>query len=138
MKKFTKVLAVALVCIMSVAVLAACAPNSDPDKAKSALENNGYTAVKDTKITPAALILLGISGVDCVVTGTKTVDNGDSKKVESVTIVYFSSADAVNSAWDKIQKYANDENENNDSDWSVNKSGKIVYFGTSAAIKAAR
>ncbi len=138
MKKTTKVLAVVLVCMMAVAVLVACAPNSDPDKAKAALENNGYTAAKDEKLAPVAFALLGIDGVECVVSGSKTVGEGDSQKVETVTIIYFSSADNVNAAWDKIQEYANDENENNESDWTVNKSGKMVYFGTSAAIKAAR
>ena len=138
MKKLTKVLAVVLVCMMAVAVLVACAPNSNPDKAKAALEKNGYTAAKDDRLVPAALTLLGVKGVSCAVTGTKTVGEGDSKKVESVTIIYFDSADNVNAAWDTLQEYANDENENKESDWTVKKSGKMVYFGTSAAIKAAR
>ncbi len=138
MKKFAKVFAVALVCVLAVAMFVACAPNSDPEKAKAALEKNDYKALHDDKVIPAALTLLGVKGVDSAVTGTKTVDDGDSKKTESVTIVYFSSADAANDAWDEMQKYADDQNKDKDSDWTVKKSGKMVYFGTSAAIKAAR
>lgn len=138
MKKLTKVLAVVLVCIMAVAVLVACAPNSNPDKAKAALEKNGYKAAKDDRVIPGTLTLLGVKGISCAVTGSKTVGEGDSKKVESVTIIYFDSADNANAAWDELQKYAEDQKDDDASDWSVGQSGKMIFFGTDAAIKAAK
>lgn len=135
MKKFAKIMALVLVVAMGVAMLVACAPASDPDKALSALKENGYTAAKDTRIAPAALLLLGVNGVDCVVSGT----NGTEGKEGHVTIVYFTSKDAANSAWETVQKYAKDDDEeSSDSDWEIKKSGKMIYWGDSNGIKSAR
>lgn len=135
MKKFAKITALVLVLAMGVAMLVACAPASDPDKALSALKDNGYTAAKDTRILPATLLVLGVNGVDCVVSGT----NGTEGKEGHVTIVYFTSKDAANSAWDSIKSYAEDnDKESKDSDWEIKKSGKMIYWGDSNGIKSAR
>ena len=42
MKKFAKVMSVALVAVLALAVLVACAPASNPKKAAEALDKNGY------------------------------------------------------------------------------------------------
>ena len=139
MKKLTSIFALALVCILSVALLCACAPNSDPDKAVASLKKNEYSAAKDTKLIPAALTVLGVKGVDCAVSGTKVVGEGENAKTEHVTIVYFLSADAANSAWETMQEYAQKEDsDSKDSDWTIAKSGKMIYWGTKAGIKAAK
>lgn len=135
MKKFAKIMALMLVVAMGVAMLVACAPAIDPDKALSALKKNGYTAGKDTRATPAALALFGVKGVDCVVSGT----NGTEGKEGHVFIVYFTSKDAADSAWESVQKYAKSEDkESSDSDWEIKKSGKMIYWGDSNGIKSAR
>ena len=46
MKTTLRILALLMVAVLAVGVLAACAPNKDPDKAKAALEKNGYTVYK--------------------------------------------------------------------------------------------
>ncbi|MCH5157188.1 MAG: hypothetical protein J1G02_04860 [Clostridiales bacterium] len=138
MKKFAKITAVALVAIMALALLVACGPASDPQKAIDALKKHEYTAAKDTTLVPAALTLAGVKGVDAVVSGSKTVKDGDKNKVESVTIVYFTDSAAAKDAWAKVEEYAKKDNKDNDSDWTVKQSGAMIYWGTSAAIKAAR
>ena len=141
MKKFTKILALALVAIMSLVVFAACAPNADPVKAEAALKENGYTAGKDDTIVPGILGFAGIKDVDCVVSGSLLVEGeGDEDdKLEHVTIVYFESAEAAEAAWEKMQDYAAKEDEDaKESDWTIKRSGAMIYYGTSAAIKAAR
>ena len=138
MKKFAKIMAVALVAVMALAVLVACGPASDPQKAIDALKKHEYTAAKDTVVVPAALALAGVKGVDTVVSGSKSVKDGDKTKVETVTIVYFTDAKAAKEAWSKVEEYANKENKDKDSDWTVKQSGAMIYWGTSAAIKAAR
>lgn len=141
MKKFTKILALALVAIMSLVVFAACAPNADPVKAEAALKENGYTAGKDDTIVPGLLWVAGIKDVDCVVTGSLLVEGeGDEEdKLEHVTIVYFESEEAAEAAWEKMQDYAEKEDEDaEESDWTIKLSGAMIYYGTSAAIKAAR
>ena len=128
MKKFAKVMAVVLVAVMAMAILVACGPASDPDKAVEALKKNEYAAAKDT-ILAGTLKLLGVGDIKAVVVGT----NG----AESITIVYFDDASAANDAWDKLSDYAEDQKKDS-SDWQVKKSGAMIYWGTSAAIKAAK
>lgn len=128
MKKFAKIMALMLVVAMGVAMLVACAPASDPDKALSALKKNGYTAGKVNA-------MIGVKGIDCVVSGS----NGTEGKEGHVTIVYFTSKDAADSAWETVQKYAKEkDSESKDSDWKIKKSGKMIYWGDSNGIKSAR
>lgn len=135
MKKFAKIMAVALVAVLAMAALVACAPASDPDKAVAALKKHEYSAGKDTLVA-AALNGLGISGLNAVVKGTKSVKNGDKNKLETVTIAYFTDAKAAKASWEKIKSYAEND-KSDDSDWTVKQSGKLIYWGTKAAINAA-
>lgn len=138
MKKFAKIAALALVVVMSLAMLVACAPNSNPDKAIEALKKNGYTAAKDANVVPAALTLVGVKGVDTVISGTKSSGEGDNAKVDHVTVIYFASADQAKTAWDKVKSYAEKDKDSEDSDWTITQSGKMIYYGTKAGIAAAR
>lgn len=139
MKKIISITALALVAIMSLAVFAACGPAADPDKAVEALEKHEYTAVKDGTVIPNALKILGVKGIEAVVKGSKTVKEDDKNKIETVTIVYFDSADSAKSAFDKVKDYAeNNTEDDTDGDWTVKQSGKLIYWGTKAAINAAR
>ncbi len=138
MKKFAKIAALALVVVMSLAMLVACAPNSNPDKAIEALKKNGYTAAKDANVVPAALTLVGVKGVDTVISGTKSSGEGDNAKVDHVTVIYFASADQAKTAWDKVKSYAEKDKDSKESDWTITQSGKMIYYGTKAGIAAAR
>ena len=125
MKKFVRILALALVAVMLCATLASCGgPNKDPDKALAALKEEGYTAVK----------------VGDYVSGTKLVKDDDGKdKVEHVTIYYYDSKEDATAAMEKIQKLADEEKDDKDTDWvGATQSGSMIYFGTKAAIKAAK
>ena len=140
MKKFVKILSLSLVAVMLLAMLASCAPASDPGKAVEALKAEGYTALRDNNVIPAAFKLAGYS-LDVVVTGTKTIKDKDGKKtVESVTIFYFANKEDAEKAFDKVKDKEKDSKEDSEeSNWvSATKSGKMVYFGTKQAIKDAR
>ena len=134
MKKTMKLIALALVLTLSVVMLASCfGPNADPDKALEALEDNGYKAAEDKYILPAIFAGLGIKDVDVVISGTDVIDD----KTEHVTIVYFEDADAAEAAWNDLKEYAEKEDKDEkDTDWTINKFGKMIYWGTKAAIKA--
>ncbi len=132
-KKLVLSIVLAMVMVLGI-VLCACGPNSDPAAAKITLQDNGYKAIEDKLITPNALKVLGVEGISTVISGTKTVD----KKTEHVTIIYFETTDAANAGWDKVQEYASDDKEEEDTDWTIVKSGKMIYYGTKQAIKAAR
>lgn len=129
MKKSIKLIALALVAVMMCAVLVACAPAKDPADAKAALEENGYTALKIDGLGLLAYVWAG-DDVDTVVTGV----NGDG---ENVTIIYYEDNEAANNAWEDIQEYAEGEKDE-ETDWVCKKSGNMIYFGTSAAVKAAK
>lgn len=134
MKKFVKVMAVALVAVMVLALLVACGPNSDPDKAVAALKDNGYTA---TKVSTGSY-----AGLTAVVTGSKGLLSsilGGEDDFQFIMIYYFESSSAANDAWDAIQGEADkNSNKKNDSDWVVKKSGAMIYFGTKQAAKDAK
>lgn len=134
MKKTIKLIALALVLSLSVVMLASCLPpNSNPEKAIESLKENDYKAVEDDTVLPLVFAGLGIKDVDTVVTGTAVID----EKVEHVTIVYFENADAAKAAWEDVKEYAEKEDkEEDDSDWTINKFGKMIWYGTKAAIKA--
>ncbi len=130
MKKALKIVAIMLVAVMSLAVLAACAPNSDPEKALAGLKEAGYSATK--------LPAFGIAGATSVVSGTKVEkDDEGNTVIQHVTIYYFESAAKAEEAWDTIKSKSESDKEN-DSDWTIESSGAMIWYGTSAAIKAAR
>lgn len=135
MKKTLRLIALALVLVMSVAMLASCgAPNKDPDDAIAALKDNGYKAGKDNILVPLALTALGVDGVKTVISGSAVIDD----KYETVTVIYFESKDDANDAWEKVQEYANDKKDEKAEDWVCKKSGAMIYYGTPAAVKAAK
>jgi hypothetical protein len=134
MKKSIRIIALALVAVMMCVTLVACAPAKDPADAKAALEDAGYVVTKlDNeglgKLAFAAFELAGIEGAKNVVSATK---DG-----EHITIFYFEDNAAANAEWEDVQEYATGEKDE-ESDWVCKKSGNMIYFGTSAAVKAAK
>lgn len=140
MKTFAKVLCLSLVAVMLCATLASCAPAAKAEDALAALKENGYTAVKSDLLGAAGLAALGIKGVDSVVSGTKTEKKDDKTTIETITIIYFTDADSAKTAEEKLTTKSDEEKKENDneSNWVFKRSGKMVYFGTKAAVKAAR
>lgn len=135
MKKTVKILAVALSILLLALALVACAPKSDPDQAKTALENNGYTAIKTSGYVSGVVsaLLGGESTIDATVTATKDIKDADGKttKTESVTIIYYKTSADAKEAW-KSWSEADQEK------YEVAKcSGRMIYWGTKAAVKAA-
>ena len=127
MKKFTRILALTLVLIMSVALFASCAaPNKDPEKAKEALEKNDYE------------VLLVDKGLDALYKGLEAyLAAADEEDENGLMVYYFESADAANEAWDDMQDEI-EEMKKEEEDLIAKKSGKMIYIGTKDAIKAAK
>lgn len=134
MKKTLQFIALALVLVLSVVTLASCLPpNMDPEKAIDSLKENDFKAAEDDTLLPFVFAGLGIKDVDVVVTGTAIIDN----KLEHVTIIYFEDAEAAKEAWEDVKEYAEKEDkEEEDTDWTIAKFGKMIWYGTEAAIKA--
>ncbi len=135
-KTIIRVVALALLAIMTCTLFVACAPASDPDKALEALKENGVEfAAKDDKVIPGVLKLAGVDGVECVVSGTGKIDD----EYAHITIIYFEESADAKDAWDDIKDRAEDAKKDaEDSEWVCKKSGKMIYYGTKNAINAAR
>ncbi|MBO4540050.1 MAG: hypothetical protein J5781_07200 [Clostridia bacterium] len=139
----TSVVALALVCAL---LFAACAPAADPDTAKKNLKDDGYSATVydgDSLIVGGALSLFGINNVNKVLIGSKYADDS----FEFLTVLYFDSSKDANEAVDKVKEYAKDKEKQEEKgqkkdegsvEWVFGKSGKMIWFGTKAAVKAAR
>ena len=124
MKKALKLIALSMVLVMAVLALAACGPNSDPEKAKAALEDKGYE------------VLLIDEGLTGGLEATLSAFNEDSE--DGIYIYYFESADDANDAYDDIEKLFELAKEaDEDLELELKKSGKMVYYGTKQAIKDA-
>ena len=124
MKKFVRIISLALVALTLCALFAACAPAKDPADAKAALEEAGYVVVS----TPS------------LIDGCTEVVRGIAAK-EYIKIYYFESTEKANAAYEKVEELYDedeDEEEEDDSEWVFKKSGKIIYYGTKNAVKAAR
>ena len=143
MKKFAKIMAVALVAVMALAVLVACGPATDPKKAAEALEKKEYvvtaTIGADSTVKQAALdvqaIAMGLKAGDIIATVIAT--NGE----EGITITYFKDASVAKGYWndhkediEKLQEQAKEKEQ----DLVIKLSGSMIYQGTSQAVKDAR
>lgn len=136
MKKFSKVLALCLVTVFAALSLVACAPNSNPEKAEANLKDKGYKATRltDAITLTATELVLGCTRGDIVtiVSGTKIGED----KTDTVTVIYFKDASVAKKCWDKAnEKYGKSESDDED-DWVIDRSGKMIYYGTKDGVKA--
>ena len=124
MKKILSSILVCLLLVGCVLTLASClGPNSDPEKAEAALEEAGYVVV--------AVPTFGIAGVKKSISATNLDD--------SVQIFYLTEDADVDAAYEYVEKLYNEAKEaDEDIDLEIGKSSDMIWFGTEAAIKAAR
>lgn len=129
----TRILALALVTVFMCLTLVSCGgPNSDPEKAEAALKDAGYTAIlTEHKIDIDGI---GFDGLEYSINAFKGTD-------EYLIVYYFEDKDAANDAWDEIKDEVDELKEaakDEEFDIVIEKSGKMIYYGTKDAIKAAK
>ena len=130
MKKTIRFVAFAMVALMLMLTLVSCGakPNATPADAKKALEKADYEVLLID--SEAALKLTGIDGlVATLAATTKDLKN-------AVSIYYFKDSASASDAYDKIKELADEAKEKTEN-ISVGKSGKMIWFGTKDAVKAA-
>ena len=120
-----------LVVVFALFVLVGCTPK-DQVAAKEKMEGKDYKVVVDGTIQPAALKLLGVEGVESVLTATKTVENKDGEK-ETIALeaIFFDTADHAKAALKTIQEEAKKNGEKSE----VKQAGKWLYYGSDQAVK---
>lgn len=128
-KTIIKLLALTLVVVMACAMLVSCGgPNADPEKAKEALEDAGYTVVLNT----GSGLISGAMLPDKLEASLVAYKNG-----EYIAISYYKDAKDVNEAWDDAQEEA-EKLEDKYEGIVCKKSGKMIYIGTEQAVKDAK
>lgn len=152
MKKFAKITAVVLVAVMALAVLVACGPASDPKKAAEALTKHGYTVesaiASEGTLQKAACDLFGVTfGLEAgSLTAFVSGQKGTEESGEAIVILYFADSSTAKSVWEnkfftelrKSKEEAKEEDNEVRKDTVIKISGSIIYFGSKAAVKAAR
>lgn len=125
MKKIFSLILACVLLVGCVFTFASCAkPNSDPDKAKEALEEAGY----EVMLNDSALNAKDVEAT--LIAMTKDGEN-------YLVVVYYEDKDAANEAWEDAQEDAKELEEEYE-DVICKKSGKMIYYGTKEAAKAAR
>ncbi len=137
MKNFVRILSLALVAVLLGATLVSCmgfgAPNADPAKAEEALEKAEYLATKTDNAIAIGVVeeSLDIEGLECIVSGVA--------KDNAISIYYFEDAKSAKKAFKAMEEKIDDILDDVDEKDVVAKcSGKMVYFGTKDAVKAAK
>ena len=141
MKKLIKILSLLLIFTLTFTMLAACKkeekskdsdpePNKNPEKAKEALEEAEYDVVfADGDLADLAATILGIEKVDVMISASK----GD----DMIEIIYFEDSDAAKEHFETLKKQMEESLEEEDKTFEIKRSDYMVYYGTTAAIKAA-
>lgn len=126
MKKALKITGIIAVIAILCVCLVACIPN-DYSKAEKNLKDEGYVAFSSTGLS-AALKLAGIE-TEAIVVGAKGTD--------SIALVYCKNSSVAKDKYNEIKeilvKFMDDGDE-----MPIKRSGKVIYIGTDAAIKAAK
>ena len=122
-----KIISTVLVCVMLLGcmlVLASCGgPNSDPEKAKDSLEDEGYVVVPSL----AGLV----PGIDKAYSASKGSD--------WVELYYLTEDADLDSVYNYVEGLYNEAKEaDEDIDLEIGKNDDVMWFGTSAAVKAAK
>lgn len=141
MKKVVKILAFIMAVLMCIFAVVACSsdkdaeganamkPNTDPNKVKQALEGKEYmvTVVDDGTV----LETLGVSGLSSVISAVS------NDKKDALAVYYFKDSDSAKKSYDVLKAEA-EKSKKTYGNVSVGIFGKMIWYGTETAIKAAK
>ena len=140
MKKVARLLVSAMLLVVMAVSLCSCGIPSDPEKAKSNLKDKGYYSEDSISTLAVKTYVLAkyhsTDGIDTVIFAIS--DDGK----DNVLIIYCKDDDTVknlNNDIKEIYKSVCEQAKANDDEADIKsgKSGKVVYIGTSAGVKAA-
>ncbi len=126
MKKVIRLSSILLV-VAFLFTLVSCAPK-DAAAGREKMEGKGYTVATDGTVIPAALRLLGVDGVQTVLTCSKSSDDNGS---ETLVAILFKEKSQAKDSSSKVQDYA----KKNGYESSVKVAGKWVIYGSDQAVK---
>lgn len=141
MKIFTRIVAIALVLVMSVAVLASCAQTAKGyEKAKKALTNAGYVVEADAG--EWGIQLNDLQGTIYSYKIREGTENDKNPKASGgIVIYYFKTEKAANKAWEKTIKNevesAKKRAAKEEMELISERQGKVICYGTQDAIDVA-
>ena len=138
-----KILSTVLVCVLllgCVFSLASCfgaKPNSDPEAAKKALEDADYKVYAQIK---DGVGLISATKVDIDLEDFESEEDMEAamKDAEFVYIVYLPEDADVDEAYEEAKEEFEEAKEKYDIKIKIGKDGNMIWYGTKAAIKAAK
>ncbi len=137
MKRFVKPFSMLLVVALCVVALAACGPDTEPEKAKAALKKEGYDVdlvTNETSVNRYASAL-GIQGLVAYI----DADRETGEIEDDIHILYFTDSDTAKNAYESttLSAAAALERDEDNLTWVYELSGNMVYYGTETAVKNA-
>ncbi len=128
-----KIISTALMCMLllgCVFVLFSCgAPSEDPNEAKAALEEEGYSVTLNNNVPGLAATVVAFN------------NNVKDRESDYVEIYYFNSEADAEKAWEELKPQYEAEAEKLDgTDYEIDFGidGKVIYKGTVNGVKAAK
>ena len=137
MKHYVKLIAMTLALVFMCTAFVSCGvlfgPNKDPQKAGKQLENKGYTVeIMDDELSIRLLQLrTGLKEISCYLTAESKKDADNV-----IEIYYFKSEEAAKTAWEQVEKYAENALEE-DKSIVIKQAGNMLWMGTKKAVNAA-
>ncbi|MBE5742094.1 MAG: hypothetical protein E7360_02100 [Clostridiales bacterium] len=134
MKKFFKSLVAIMLVAMTAIAFTSCGIPSDYKKAEANLKEEGYEVMvlTDAITLGSAEALYGLERGDLVASVTGMKDD------DGVSIFYCADKDAANTLYDKLKAEFDEADDEEKEDSDFGKSGKVVWAGTKAGVKAAK
>ena len=133
MKTFVRVLSLCLVAVLLCTAFVACGVSSNPDKAVDALKEAKYEVDKESDADDLKFYeeMYEISGLVAMVSALKVADG----KSDSITLYYFEKTADAKAALEKMEKAREDIPAEYKEGITLDRSGKVIYSGTAAAIE---
>lgn len=148
MKKYAKLLTLALAAVLTLTLLAACGMSNNPKKKQAALEEKGYeveAVIGDNDLEAQAELdsmsdEMSLTAGELVALIAATKSNETDDVTDFIYIYFFKDGDVANRFWNSNQEQLDDlKDEYKDTaDFRLKKEGSMVYFGTAQAIEDAR
>ena len=148
MKKYVKIVTLALALVLALAALTACGMSNNPKKTKKALESRDYTVeviIGDGDLEAQAELdsyadEMNLTAGELVAMLTASKGEAENDVPENFIYIYYvKDSKSANKFWDSNQEQIEKTKETykDAKGFEMKKSGSVVYFGTKQAINDA-
>ena len=140
MKRFVRILALALATVLLCGMLVSCVPLVDSVKVETALLDAGYTVSFADDVIIGSYMSEGIDLDEKLIATLSFYDTNTRQRTEEYVVVcYFPDIKTAKKAMERVTAEANAEKNDKYVDWiEPTCFGNVVYYGTKSAVEAAK